>query len=291
MSKSHEILSTLSSPGGVVNLWKLRELGLTSGGFLNSELRVSAWAKLLHTSKFDVDHDDCNPPYTNSEAVISQVQRDVERSLWHFDDYTPPEFDPQSPNSKNKKAHQKYTKKIKAKQKILSVVILEVLRKGKGTTHYFQGFHDIASIFISTISDASLTTKILFKLSQNNFKDSMSSDFTNISLALRTTIFPLISHFDPELHAFIKESSVEPFFALSWIITWFSHDIRDVKTAARMFDVFLCSHALFPIYVAVAMICHEKVSERSERALRKTRILASNLTKWLQTATSTAITN
>ena len=38
----------------------------------------------------------------------------------------------------------------------------------------------------------------------------------------------------------------------------------------------------------VPMAKSEKVSERSERALRKTRILAMDLAKWLQTATSIA---
>ena len=49
---------------------------------------------------------------------------------------------------------------------------------------------------------------------------------------------------------------MEPFFALSWLITWFSHEIRDTEQAKRLFDVFIVSHPLFPLYMAIAMVVH-----------------------------------
>lgn len=45
-----------------------------------------------------------------------------------------------------------------------------------------------------------------------------------------------------------------PYYALSWFITWFSHDVPRLESAARLFDAFLSSHPLLPLYVgAVAM--------------------------------------
>jgi hypothetical protein len=49
---------------------------------------------------------------------------------------------------------------------------------------------------------------------------------------------------------------MEPFFALSWVITWFSHDIRDTALVKRLFDAFIVSHPLFPLYLSAAMILH-----------------------------------
>jgi len=49
---------------------------------------------------------------------------------------------------------------------------------------------------------------------------------------------------------------MEPFFALSWIITWFSHDVRDTALVKRLFDFFIVSHPLMPVYMSIAMVCH-----------------------------------
>ena len=46
---------------------------------------------------------------------------------------------------------------------------------------------------------------------------------------------------------------VEPFFALPWILTWFAHDINSLDSAARLFDLFLASHPLMPLYLSVAV--------------------------------------
>jgi len=49
---------------------------------------------------------------------------------------------------------------------------------------------------------------------------------------------------------------MEPFFALSWIITWFSHDVRDTALVKRLFDFFIVSHPLMPVYMSIAMVLH-----------------------------------
>ncbi len=52
-----------------------------------------------------------------------------------------------------------------------------------------------------------------------------------------------------------------PYFALSLYITWFSHNLPGLDEAARLFDLFIASHPLMPIYTAVAVLkvrrtCH-----------------------------------
>merc|ERR1712216_183019 len=49
---------------------------------------------------------------------------------------------------------------------------------------------------------------------------------------------------------------MEPFFSLPWVITWFAHDVRDTDMVKRLFDLFLVSHPLMPIYLTVAMVLH-----------------------------------
>lgn len=49
---------------------------------------------------------------------------------------------------------------------------------------------------------------------------------------------------------------MEPFFCLSWILTWFAHDVRDTALVKRLFDAFLVGHQALPIYAALAMMTH-----------------------------------
>jgi hypothetical protein len=40
---------------------------------------------------------------------------------------------------------------------------------------------------------------------------------------------------------------------ISWLITWFSHDVKDISTVARLFDSLLCSHPLYALYMCAAL--------------------------------------
>ena len=47
----------------------------------------------------------------------------------------------------------------------------------------------------------------------------------------------------------------EPIFALSWVLTWFAHDLKDLRQVARLFDLFLAiGHPLTVIYFSAALI-------------------------------------
>ena len=63
-------------------------------------------------------------------------------------------------------------------------------------------------------------------------------------------------------------------FAVSWLLTWFSHGLDDYATAARLFDLFLASDPLIPLYVGAAAI----VKDRDELlAMARGSNLGSNL--------------
>lgn len=44
-----------------------------------------------------------------------------------------------------------------------------------------------------------------------------------------------------------------PYYALSWILTWFSHDFEDYEKVVRLLDLFIASHAIMPVYIASAV--------------------------------------
>ena len=42
-------------------------------------------------------------------------------------------------------------------------------------------------------------------------------------------------------------------FALSWLITWFGHVLKDITTIVRLYDFFLATHPLMPVYFGAAV--------------------------------------
>ncbi|KAL7465734.1 hypothetical protein ACHAXS_006049 [Conticribra weissflogii] len=101
-----------------------------------------------------------------------------------------------------------------------------------------------------------LACQVLLQLTQSHLRDAMRANFQQLNAALRLIIMPLTAAFDPKVHSHLYDCEMEPFFALSWIITWFSHDIRDTAMVKRLFDFFLVSHPLMSIYMSVAMMIH-----------------------------------
>ena len=155
---------------------------------------------------------------------------------------------------------------------------------------YYQGFHDVGSIVLSALggvtnsgiiggndgisrsndNDAALQSiyattsvmgltlacQVLTRLARSHFRDAMRPNFHNLQSALKLIVMPLIASFDSELHSHLFDCEMEPYFCLSWVITWFAHDIRDTELVKRLYDFFLVSHPLMSVYVSVAMIIH-----------------------------------
>lgn len=59
-----------------------------------------------------------------------------------------------------------------------------------------------------------------------------------------------------------------PFFALSWVLTWFSHDLESVAVVARLFD-FLVAHS--PVMVCYLVVAVRLLSLSSSRSPRRRR--------------------
>ena len=52
-----------------------------------------------------------------------------------------------------------------------------------------------------------------------------------------------------------QRSEVGQLFALSWLITWFGHVLRNFDTIVRLYDFFLATHPLMPVYLSAAVSC------------------------------------
>src|SRR5436190_770097 len=65
----------------------------------------------------------------------------------------------------------------------------------------------------------------------------------------------------------IHRVGVLPYYCLSWVLTWCSHDITDFPKVARLFDFFLASNPLMPVYFSAAVsvtVCAFDVRGRNQ---------------------------
>ena len=148
---------------------------------------------------------------------------------------------------------------------------------------YYQGYHDVACIFLhalggagtnnetmhvpggvgdfnnnsnncNNVGDLELPSKVLCQISFSHFGDALQSDFLKLQTGLKLILFPLLRKLDREVHDHLIDADMEPYFCLSWIITWYAHDIRDTNLVKRLFDAFIVGHPLLPVYTALSMM-------------------------------------
>jgi len=124
--------------------------------------------------------------------------------------------------------------------------------------HYFQGLDDIAALFLINLGSPSLASLVMKPLCNLHFRDAMRPNFLVVQNILQAVIMPLLEVVDRRLHDYIIKGGTDDssVFALSWVNTWFAHEIRDFDILSRLYDVFLVSHPLFPAYLAVGLLTY-----------------------------------
>ncbi|KAJ1975102.1 GTPase-activating protein gyp8, partial [Dimargaris verticillata] len=133
----------------------------------------------------------------------------------------------------------------------LHQVIVTVLQQN-GWLRYYQGFNDVCTVFLLTLRPEDLQSAcenaaLLY------FRDFMHHDFAPVHTFLECA-YTLIEHDDQVLHARITHVALPPYFATSWLLTWFSHSLNDLTAISRLFDFFLSSNPLMPVYFVAALI-------------------------------------
>lgn len=286
-----------------VDLWKLREFALTDGGLVNDTLRKRAWPKLVGLGKYSKpketnvapthSNEENNPIFEFDTAILTprrlpttldllvecmdkeQIDRDVARCTWHL--LTGSQRSRRN-QIKSKDKSKKIALLLKKKQRrlanLINVTLVESYGLSQEKLRYYQGYHDVACIFLHALGGArstalpprtphhkdpmglDLASRVLCQVSFSHFRDNLRSNFLALQTALKVALYPLLLQLDIKVHNHLLDCDMEPFFCLSWVLTWFSHDVRDTNLCKRLFDAFLASHPLFVLYVALAMMLH-----------------------------------
>ena len=75
-------------------------------------------------------------------------------------------------------------------------------------------------------------------------------DATSETLQL---VFDLLQMTSPEIWSRFQALNFEPFFTLSWFLTWFTHILSDSNDIHRLYDLFMASDSSMLIYLSVSV--------------------------------------
>ena len=129
--------------------------------------------------------------------------------------------------------------------------------EGGGGVHYYQGLHDVASVLLLNCGEFPAFT-MLRRLVRHQLQDCAGPSLEPVLKSLEL-LLPIVKAADPEVGAFLERSGVKgSHFAVSWRLTWFSHTAAGLPAASRLFDLFLASHPLMPLYIGAAAIVAQR---------------------------------
>ncbi|XP_071355350.1 TBC1 domain family member 20 [Trachinotus anak] len=230
LAEIHQAL--ISDP---VDIETLRRAAASKGGLLTDELRRKVWPKLLNINVYDLPYKPGRDVRENHKDY-NQVLLDVRRSMKRFPKGMPA------------------TERAVLQEQLIDI-ILEILKRNP-QLHYYQGYHDVAVTLLLVVGER-MAIAMLDKLSNYHLRDFMDPTMDSTKHILNY-LMPILEQVDTELHDFMIRAEVGTIFALSWLITWYGHVLSEFKYTLRLYDFFLASHPLMPIYLAATIVLHRE---------------------------------
>ncbi|KIL59379.1 hypothetical protein M378DRAFT_1007526 [Amanita muscaria Koide BX008] len=122
--------------------------------------------------------------------------------------------------------------------------------------NYFQGYHDIMTVIYLTLP-RELQLTCAEKLSLHRLRDSMLHTLEPV-LGLLRVLKNLMRIADPDYAKLLERDSPLPFYALSNLLTLFSHDMPTLPLIQHVFDYLLCRPPIAVVYLAAAFLLSRK---------------------------------
>ncbi|XP_055592436.1 TBC1 domain family member 20 [Uranotaenia lowii] len=231
--KRIKIENALDDAGTTQEEW--RKFAKSEYGLINDDLRRKVWPLLV-----GVDPNQVDPAPSleelNSHPEYNQVVLDVNRSLKRFPPGIP------------------YEQRV-ALQDQLTVLILRVIIKYPHLK-YYQGYHDVAITFLLVVGEE-VAFHVMEILSTNHLVECMQETMEPTQRRLMF-IYPLVRRESANLCSYLERSTVGTLFALPWYLTWFGHSLNSYRSVVRLYDYFLASDFLLPIYVTSAIVLYRQ---------------------------------
>lgn len=231
MKKIREVLSSEK-----LDLKTLKELAISSGGLLDDGLRKEAWPLLMGMGQEDPEIKKPTLEVVQGHRDYQQVVLDVKRTLKRF----PPGIED--------------SRRLVLMDQ-LTVLIIRVLMRHPDL-YYYQGYHDVAITFL-LVTGEDMGFRLVEKLSVTHLRDFMRPTMEKTNYYL-TYLYPILENANKSLHECLEKSGVGTVFCLPWLITWFAHTLSDYRHVVRLYDFFLASPDLMPMYIATAIVLQKE---------------------------------
>lgn len=166
-----------------LSLSTLARISRQPGGFLTHRLRARLWPKLLHINRYALGD---FRVYLDPHRDDAQVKCDVDRCLWGF-----------RHTSLWAEHHRA------SRRRALTSLISAMLCKHP-TLFYYQGFHDVASIFLLVLEEDHLAFACIERTAALFFRDCMHADFSTFAKLAPLPLL-LVGRADPRLHAHLAK--------------------------------------------------------------------------------------
>ncbi|GJJ15099.1 hypothetical protein Clacol_009374 [Clathrus columnatus] len=254
---------------------RLQELSMLPGGFGNG--RKYAWPYLLGCSLSDVlessfmtssleslSRSDIIPPWRlespPKSVDVSEPEEEKSTSLKSSADLPshPDEHQVQLDTNRSFILYPVVSSSVKHR-KLLQVdlhdIILGVLRK-RPKLRYFQGYHDIITVLFLTLPPE-YVLPCAEKISLHRLRDAMGNGLEPLVGQLRI-LKRLVKIADPAYGEVLAKNGNLPYYALSNLLTLFSHDMPTLPLIQHVFDWLLCREPAASIWLETVIIISKK---------------------------------
>ncbi|XP_034933746.1 TBC1 domain family member 20 [Chelonus insularis] len=217
---------------------ELKRLGISNLGFVTDDIRRLLWPKILKIRDIELIERNEELKMINSKIphnIYQQILNDVSRSGSHL-----------MPNASEAEI-------IKFHDELTKMICWVLVRHPN--LNYYQGYNDVAATVLIVMGLKS-GLYILEKISLEFLERFMEKTMEKVNQEL-FYIFALLERVHPTLLEHLENVELFPHFALAEYTTWYAHKYSENrKLLHRLFDFFLGSPPLMPLYVSTVIVAH-----------------------------------
>ncbi|XP_033208973.1 TBC1 domain family member 20 [Belonocnema kinseyi] len=216
---------------------RLKLLGVSSEGFVCDDVRRELWPKLLRLPDQELPFvGGLETVHTRIPSeVYQQILKDVARSGGHL-----------SPKAT--------VQEIQLFHEELTQLMCWVLYRNPHL-NYYQGYNDVAATIL-IVMGLQRGLYILERISLIFLERFMEKTMEKVNQEL-FYIFALLEREHPTLLEHLENVELFPHFALAEYTTWYAHKYAENrKLLHRLFDYFLGSPTLMPLYLSTIIVAH-----------------------------------
>lgn len=232
--KKKRIQKVLSSDP--LDLEALKDLAISCGGLMDDTLRREAWPLLMGLGRGEPEAKKPEMEVVEGHKDFQQVVLDVKRTLKRF----PPGIED--------------SRRVILMDQLIVLIIRVLMRHPH--LYYYQGYHDVAITFL-LVTGEDMGFRLVERLSITHLKEFMGPTMEKTNYYL-TYLYPILERANRTLYDCLVKSGVDTMFCLPWLITWFAHTLSDYRHVVRLYDFFLASHELMPMYIATAIVLQKE---------------------------------